>query len=182
MSFKLFLQKIRRPFKDTEENYTKLQMESSHISSDSKLKSFPYLHYRCDNFRIHVSKPIWILGFGFHGPYTPSNVSLHNLKIHIKIFEEPLNQHSISLSSRTKDCKVKIPHVILPIFFDKPVKLSPCSEPGYFNNFRVNAMNYFNKWNKHYLNDGFYIGIIESFLPFSVNIKSMHCHIRQVSF
>ena len=139
------MQKIRRPFKDTEENYSKLQMESSHISSDSKLKSFPYLHYRCDNFRIHVSKPIWILGFGFHGPYTPSNVSLHNLKIHIKIFEEPLNKHSISLGSRTKDCKVKIPHVILPIFFDKPVKLSPCSEPGYFNNFRVKVMIYLNK-------------------------------------
>ena len=114
-------------------------MESSHISSDSKLKSFPYLHYRCDNFRIHVSKPIWILGFGFHGPYTPSNVSLHNLKIHIKIFEEPLNQHSILLGSRTKDCKVKIPHVILPIFFDKPVKLSPCSEPGYFNKYSSNV-------------------------------------------
>ena len=124
-----------------------MQMESSHISSDNKLKSFPYLHYRCDNFRIHVSKPIWILGFGFHGPYTPSNVSLHNLKIHIKIFEEPLNQHSIPLSSRTKDCKVKIPHVILPIFFNKPVKLSPCAESGYFNNIRVIFAYYLNKWN-----------------------------------
>ena len=157
-------------------------MESSHISSDSKLKSFPYLHYQCDNFRIHVSKPIWILGFGFHGPYTPSNVSLHNLKIHIKIFEEPLNQHSILLSSRTKDCKVKIPHVILPIFFDKPVKLLPCTDPGYFNNIRVIPMNYNNKWIHFYLNDNFYIAIMESFLLFSVNIKSIHCNVHPVSF
>ena len=129
--FKISLQKIRRPYEDLKENYTKEQMESTQISSDSKLKSFPYLHYRSDNFRFRVSKPIWILGLGFHGPYTPSNVNLHNLRIHIKILD-PLNQHSKLLATRTKECRVKIPHVILPIFFDKPVKIWPSSVSGYF--------------------------------------------------
>ena len=63
-------------------------MENTQVSSDTKLKSFPYLHYRSDNFRFHVSKPIWLLGFGFHGPHTPSNVNLHNLKIHIEVLDE----------------------------------------------------------------------------------------------
>ena len=125
------MQKIRRPYEDLKENYTIEQMESTQISSDSKLKSFPYLHYRSDNFRFRVSKPIWVLGFGFHGPYTPSNVNLHNLEIHMKILD-PLNQHSKLLANRTKECRVKIPHVILPIFFDKPVKIEPSSASGYF--------------------------------------------------
>ena len=107
-------------------------MKSSQVSSDSKLKSFPYLHYRSDNFRFHISKPIWLLGFGFHGPYTPSNVTLHDLKIHIKILD-PLNPDLKILAHRTKECPVKIPHVVLPIFFDKPVKLWPHSEIRYFN-------------------------------------------------
>ena len=125
------LQKIRRPYEDPEETYTIEQMESTQISSDSKLKSFPYLHFRSDNFRFHVSKAIWVLGFGFHGPYTPSNVNLHDLKIHMKILD-PLNQQSKLLAKRTKECRVKIPHIILPIFFDKPVKILPSTESGYF--------------------------------------------------
>merc|ERR1712141_960014 len=124
--------KIRRPYEDLKENFTMNPMEHTQISSDSKLKSFPYLHYRSDNFRFHVSKPIWLLGVGFHGPYTPSNVNLHNLKIHIKILD-PLNQHSKLLANRTKECRVKIPHVILPIFFDKPIKLWLSFNLGYFN-------------------------------------------------
>ena len=127
MCILLNLQKIRRPFKDSKENYTKEQMESTQVSSDSKLKSFPYLHYRSDNFRFHITKPIWLLGFGFHGPYTPSNVTLHNLKIHIKILD-PLNPNLKILAHRTKDCHVKIPNIVLPIFFDKPVKLWPSLE------------------------------------------------------
>ena len=128
-----FLQKIRRPYKDLEEIYTIAEMENTQISSDSKLKSFPYLHFRSDNFHFHVSKPIWLLGFGFHGPHTPGNVTLHNLRIHIKLLKS-LNEHSKLLAYRTKECHVKIPQVILPIFFDKPVKLWPSSKPGYFKN------------------------------------------------
>ena len=113
--------------------YTMAELENTQISSDSKLKSFPNLHFRSDNFHFQVSESVWLLGFGFHGPYTPGSVNLHNLKIHIKLLE-PLNQHSKLLAYRTKECRVKIPQVILPVFFDKPIKLWPSPTTGYFNN------------------------------------------------
>ena len=115
-------------------------MENTQVSSDTKLKSFPYLHYRSDNFRFHVSKPIWLLGFGFHGPHTPSNVNLHNLKIHIEVLDEDSpsdHRHSKLLANRTKECRVKIPRVVLPIFFDKPVKIWSSSKTGYFNYHKI---------------------------------------------
>ena len=127
------LQKIRRPFEELEEHCTMTEIHNAQISSDNRFKSFPYLHFRSDNFRFQVSKPIWLLGVGLHGPYTPDNENLHNLRIHIKIFE-PLNQQFKLLASRIKECRVKIPSVILPVFLEKPVKLWPSSKTGYFIN------------------------------------------------
>ena len=115
------------------------EIENSQITSDSSdKKSLPYLQFRSDTFGIEILKqPIWLLGLGLHGPYTPDNVTMRNLRIHIKLFES-LNHHPHSssaelLAHRTKDCRVKFPQVVLPIFFDRPIKLWPIAASGYLN-------------------------------------------------
>ena len=58
------------------------------------------------------------MGVSVHGPYTYDNVSLKNLIINIFV---KVDNHI--LVQRVKQCKVKIPSVVLPIFFDKPLLL-----------------------------------------------------------
>ena len=73
-----------------------------------------------DNLYFNCSKLNWLLDISFHGPYTKNNRSLKNLLITINIKVE----NSI-LGTRSKICKVKIPQVVLPVFFEKPLLLHP---------------------------------------------------------
>ena len=65
-----------------------------------------------DNLYFNCSKLNWLLGISFYGPYTKNNRSLKNLLITINVKVE----NSI-LGTRSKICKVKIPQVVLPVFF-----------------------------------------------------------------
>ena len=73
-----------------------------------------------DRLLFQCSKPNWLLGISFHGPYTNDNRSIKNLLISIIVKID-----SYIMAKREKLCKVKYPAVILPVFFDKPLLLEP---------------------------------------------------------
>ena len=73
-----------------------------------------------DNLYFNCSKPNWLLGISFHGPYTNNNRTLYSLQITINVKVD-----GCILGTRSKICKVKIPQVILPVFFDTPLLLHP---------------------------------------------------------
>lgn len=73
-----------------------------------------------DQVKFKSKVPIWLLGAGFHGPYTTSDeISVKNFEIQMRAVETSGNV----LQERYKHCKVKFPAVILPLFFQKPIRL-----------------------------------------------------------
>merc|ERR1712029_572944 len=61
-----------------------------------------------DEIAFRPKRPFILYGVGIHGPYPKGLTTLRNLKIDVTL---------------EKLCKVKIPWVVLPIFFDFPIEL-----------------------------------------------------------
>lgn len=105
------LYEIRRPFSDNNQDENNANFDDDF---------FVFLNE--DTLRMKCSRPCWLLGVGFHGPYSSSQTSIKNLQITLAV-----KLDSIALNQRKKLCRVKFPEVIQPIFFDKPSELDPMS-------------------------------------------------------
>jgi len=148
---------IKRPFEDIAED-----------PDENDLPNY-FIIMQQDNLYFNCSKPNWLLGISFHGPYTKNNRSLKNLLITINVKVE----NSI-LGTRSKICKVKIPQVVLPVFFDKPLLLHPCLtyeiSIDFIFNHLINTENmpeYIIEYNKtsNYINSDFDIGNFTFYQP-----------------
>jgi hypothetical protein len=67
------------------------------------------------------SRQYWLMGVAFHGPYTNNSTTIRNLQLVLNVKEQDDEQKI--LASRSKLCRVKLPAIIMPIFFDFPIKL-----------------------------------------------------------
>ena len=152
-----FFKDIKRPFEDIAED-----------PDENDLPNY-FIIMQQDNLYFNCSKPNWLLGISFHGPYTKNNRSLKNLLITINVKVE----NSI-LGTRSKICKVKIPQVVLPVFFDKPLLLHPCLtyeiSIDFIFNHLINTENmpeYIIEYNKtsNYINSDFDIGNFTFYQP-----------------
>jgi len=101
------LYEIRRPFTDNNQNN----------ENNANFDDF-FVFLKEDKLTLNCSRPCWLLGVGFHGPYSSSQNSIKNLKITLAVKLE-----SITLNQRQKLCRVKFPEVIQPIFFERPTVL-----------------------------------------------------------
>ena len=73
-----------------------------------------------DKIQFSASEPLWILGAGFHGPYTVGNQVIRQLQTTFQISSE--NQ---ILQTKVKINRVKYPEIIQPLFFENPILLQP---------------------------------------------------------
>ena len=81
---------------------------------------FSFINLNEDKFQISTSVPLWILGAGFHGPYTLDNQVIRNLQTNFQI----LSNNEI-LCEKTKINRVKYPNIVQPLFFEFPILLEP---------------------------------------------------------
>lgn len=95
---------IRRPFQDVNHHQSEEQLHFYYINQDK--------------LQVTSSVPFWLLGAGFHGPYAAQDESIKNFDIKMSVE----SQRKL-IQERLKHCRVKFPAVILPLFFDQPVKL-----------------------------------------------------------
>ena len=73
-----------------------------------------------DKIQFCTSEPLWILGAGFHGPYTVGNHVIRQLQTTFQIsFQNQI------LESKVKINRVKYPEIIQPLFFESPILLQP---------------------------------------------------------
>ena len=70
---------------------------------------------------LKCSRPTWLLGAAFHGPYSKTQDPIRNLKVTLQVENEFL----LLLEERVKLCRVKYQACILPTFFQVPLKLEP---------------------------------------------------------
>ena len=64
------LYEIRRPFTDNNQNN----------ENNANFDDF-FVFLKEDKLTLNCSRPCWLLGVGFHGPYSSSQTSIRNLKV-----------------------------------------------------------------------------------------------------
>ena len=72
-----------------------------------------FIHFKIDQVYLKCSRPTWLLGAAFHGPYSKNQDPIRNLKVTLQVENEFL----LLLEERVKLCRVKYQACILPIFF-----------------------------------------------------------------
>ena len=78
------------------------------------------MFFNQDKFQFCTSEPLWILGAGFHGPYTEENQVIHQLQTTFQI-----SMQNEIVAQKVKINRVKYPQIIQPLFFEQPIFVQP---------------------------------------------------------